>query len=180
MERETMLDGDDAESGSHGDGKNSTSIGDWKNSGSIGDDEESDTESPLPLSVGCLPRPSNEQKIVIDNIDYRKKVHFMTQEHQTSDNHFLTVCATTNRVHGIHLSSKPPEDGMKKLYNGLCIPSHLEQSSQRDDYIRLIERCLVDNLPCLEFLKDVVSRHIPHTYSKNTSEPTETVSNSSF
>ena len=40
------------------------------------------------------------QKINIDNIDYRQQVHHMTQEHQTEDKHYLTVCATKNRVHG--------------------------------------------------------------------------------
>ena len=61
------------------------------------------TEPPLKA------RP-NGQKIIIDNIDYRQEVHHMTEDNQTIDRHYLTVCATENRISGNHLSTKQPDD----------------------------------------------------------------------
>ena len=90
----------------------------------------------------------------------------MTQEHQTQDKHYLTVCATKNRVH----------DLFNIMENGKCIPTHMEQISQRDNYIQIVERVLSQNIPCLEPFKDVAVNHIPHMYSKETREPTESVS----
>ena len=113
------------------------------------DDSESDECPTVSVTVNtgnqrpCI--PSNGQKITIDNIDYRKEVHYMTTDHQTEDVHYLTVSATTNHVNGNHLSSLTPEDGLKDMYNGLCIPNQLEQSAQRENYISLVERIIVNN-----------------------------------
>ena len=134
-----------------------------------GDDSEVDCEdsgnSDSERGIGHVV-PSNGHKITIDNVDYRQEVHYMTQDHQTLDRHYLSVCATKNRVHGNHLSSQPrPVDGLKDMDNGLCIPSHLDHSLQRGNYITLIERVLVQNLPCLEVFKDVAVQHIQHAYT---------------
>ena len=118
------------------------------------------------------------QKITIDNIDYCQEVHHMTQDHQTIDKHYLTVCATENRVSGNHLSTNQPNaTKLESLENGKCIPSAKEQILQREDYIKLTERALVKNLPCLESFKDVVVNHIPHMYIKEAKQPTQSVSN---
>ena len=71
----------------------------------------------------------------------------MTTDHQNEDVHYLTVSATTNRVSGNHLGRSPPVNGLKEMYNGLCIPNHLEQSVQRENYISLMERTIVRNIP---------------------------------
>jgi hypothetical protein len=99
-----------------------------------------------------------------------------TIEHQTEDKHYLTVCATKNRVHGNHLSHLQQGDLLNIMENGKCIPTHMEQISQRDNYIQIVERVLSQNIPCLEPFKDVAVNHIPHMYSKETREPTESVS----
>lgn len=160
---------------------NEDDVNDSDSEESDGDDSETQStdgceDVPVTAAIPCPILPSNGQKITIDNIDYREEVHYMTKDHQTKDNHYLTVCATANRIHGNHLGSTTPVDGLKEMYNGSCIPSHLEQSAQRGDYISLVERIVVDYVPCLGFLKGVVAQHIPHVYSQETSSPTETVS----
>jgi cytoskeletal protein RodZ len=77
------------------------------------DDQGSSTDRDQSSSSGeDLPTPKTPskaqptgQKITIDNIDYPQEVHHMTQDHQTIDKHYLTVCATENRVSGNHLGT---------------------------------------------------------------------------
>jgi hypothetical protein len=54
----------------------------------------------------------------------------MTQEHQTEDKHYLTVCATKNRVHGNYLSHLQQGDPLNTMENGKYIPTCMEQISQ--------------------------------------------------
>ena len=65
-------------------------------------DDDDDTRTKV-FYLHANSRPSG-QKITIDNIDYSQKVHHMTQDQQIGDNHYLAVCATTNRVSGNHLN----------------------------------------------------------------------------
>jgi hypothetical protein len=135
---------------------------------------EKETE-PRPTTVTCA-KPSPGFKLTIDNVDYHQNVHYMTEEHQNIDRHYVTVNATTNRISGNHLSTDSPVPGIKQMENGKCIPNHIEQKVQRANYITLVQRILVENIPCLEFGQDVVEKHIHHKYSKEASQPTNSVS----
>ena len=135
---------------------------------------ERETE-PRPTTVTCA-EPSPGFKLTIDNIDYHQNVHYMTEDHQNIDRHYVTVNATTNRISGNHLSTDSPVLGIKQMENGKCIPNHIEQKVQRANYITLVQRILVENIPCLEFGQDVVEKHIHDKYSKEASQPTNSVS----
>lgn len=137
--------------------------------------ENNSSEEPISTPVGGA-EPSPGFKLTIDNVDYHEDVHYMTEEHQNIDKHYVTVNATTNRITGNNLSTDCPVDGLLQMENGKCLPSHLEQKAQRENYITLVQRTLVENVPCLEFGKDVVEKHILHKYSKEASQPTNSVS----
>ena len=128
------------------------------------------------VSASTTYKPSPGFKLTIDNVDYRQCVHYMTEEHQNVDKHCVTVNATTNRVSGNHLSTTTPLYSILKMENGKCIPNYIEQKAQRDNYITLVQRILVENIPCLAFGKDVVQKHIPHKYSKEMAKSTNSVS----
>jgi hypothetical protein len=121
------------------------------------------------VSTSTTPKPSPGFKLTTD---YHHNVHYMTEEHQNVDKHYVTVNATTNRVSGNHLSTTTPWDGILKMENGKCIPNYNEQKAQRDNYITLVQRILVENIPGLAFAKDVVQKHIPHKYSKEMAKST--------
>ena len=53
-------------------------------------------------------QPSVGFKLTVDNVDYRQKVHYMTEEHQNKDKHNVSINATVNRVSANHLSDKGP------------------------------------------------------------------------
>ena len=100
----------------------------------------------------------------------------MTEEYQKIDKHDVSVNATTNRITASHLSHKVTSESIDQMDNGKCIPNNFEQKAQRDNYISFVQRILVENVPCLEFGKDMVEKHIAHRYSKETSQPTNSVS----
>ena len=130
-------------------------------SDSSGKNSDDSIESNMVMNkntTSCISQPPG-QKITIDNINYRQQVHYMTQEHQTVDKHYLTVCATTNRVHGNHMSSTQPTDLLKSMDNGKCIPSHADQITQRDNYITLMSYCKKSSL--YEWIQRCCST--PHT-----------------
>ena len=118
----------------------------------------------------------NGRKLVFDNIDYRHEVHYMTEEHQNPDNHCVTVMAVENRVSGQHLSDQQPQDGVRQLENGKCLPSTRDNIKQRDNYIVLVGRVIATHVKYLNFLRDVAVDHIPHLYRKEMSKKSEMVS----
>lgn len=90
----------------------------------------------------------------------------MTEAHQNPDIHWVTHLAVENRVYESHLSSeKPSNEKLLSMENGSCLPNLHENYLQRENYISLLERVLVE-LPCLESLQSYVVKHIPHQYSK--------------
>ena len=116
----------------------------------------SSTQGPTPsASLSVVLTPDKGRKIVFDNFDFKQHLHNMTEHHQNIDIHWVTHMAVEKRVSGNHLSSvKPSPDKLLKIENGLCLPSRPKHHLQRENYISLIERTLVE-LPCLELLKSV-------------------------
>ena len=121
-------------------------------------------------------QPSVGFKLTVDNVDYTQNVHYMTEVPQNKDKHYVSINATVNTVSANRLSDKGPTCSIDQLENGKCIPNHNEQKAQRENYIALVKRVIVDNVPCLAFGKELVEKHIPHQYIKEAAEPTQSVS----
>jgi len=60
--------------------------------------------------------------------------------------------------------------------DGNCLPSALDNAKQRDDYIKHVERIMVNNIPCLGFLANLCTNHIPHQHSSEMKKKSDTVS----
>ena len=138
--------------------------------------DASSTQGPTPLaSLSVVVTPDKGRKIVFDNFDFKQHAHSMAEHNQTMDIHWITHMAVENRVSGNHLSSvKPSPENLLQIENGLCLPSRHEHHLQRENCISLTERALVE-LPCLEFLKSVACKHIPHQFSQQMREKSEIV-----
>ena len=137
--------------------------------------KEKDDSNDTSASVADA-KPSAGYKLTIDNVDYTQNVHYMTEEHQNNDKHYVSINATVNRVSANHLSDESTANGINQMENGKCIPNHFEQKAQRNNYIALVQRVIVEYVPCLGFGKDLLEKHIPHMYTKETSQPTDSVS----
>ena len=137
-------------------------------------------DQPPPPVAPVVMAPDRGRKLVFDNFDFKQHVHNMTEDHQNVDVHWVSHAAVENRVSGCHLSSEKPDiNDLAQLENGLCLPNHREHILQKENYITLAERVIVE-LPCLEFLKQVVCKHIPHKYRKEAREKSEIVRFLSF
>ena len=124
------------------------------------------------LLVEC----DNGRKLTFDNIDYHHEVHYMTEENQNVDRHFVTFMSTENRVSGNHLSDEVPANGVLQMPNGKCLPDAHDNARQRENYIFLVAKIITANIPRLEFLSSVTVQHIPHCYQKEMKGKTDTVS----
>ena len=120
------------------------------------------------------------RKLVIDNVDVHQLTHDMTEEHQNPDAHYCSLMSTENRVSGNHLSDARPICELMDMENGKCCPSKLEHNQQHENYVQLVSRVVAQELPCLDFLKDVTVPHIPHQYSSVMKQKTDTVSTDTY
>eukprot|EP00112_Aurelia_sp_Birch-Aquarium-sp1_P017402 Seg4027.1 transcript_id=Seg4027.1/GoldUCD/mRNA.D3Y31 product="hypothetical protein" protein_id=Seg4027.1/GoldUCD/D3Y31 len=113
-------------------------------------------------------------KHVIDNFNMRKEVCDMTEEHQNINENWVAHLAVKNRVSAKELSDVA-ESNIFDMENGTVIPSQLEHKLQKRDYMTLIQRLLTEKLKCFEEVKQCVTIHIPHRYSKEVREKTENI-----
>lgn len=138
------------------------------------------TETPQTTEQPCkspqqLQSVDKGRKIVFDNFDFKQKVHEMSENHQNVDKHWVTHVAVENRVHQPNLSNqKPSKEKLLSMENGFCLPNQHEHNLQRENYIALTERVIVD-LPCLEFLKPHVVKHIPHQFTREMAQRSKMV-----
>ena len=78
-------------------------------------------------------------KLTVDNVDYTQNVHYMTEDHQNKDKHYVSINATVNRVSANHLSDKGLTCSIDQMENEKCIPNHNEQKAQRENCIALVK-----------------------------------------
>eukprot|EP00794_Sanderia_malayensis_P002297 gene2297-2644_t len=132
-------------------------------------------ESERLSSNDCNTEEDHGRKIVFDNIDHRTEVRCMSQENQNTDEHWVSVMVTDNRISGNHLSNKrPPPDAILKMDIGLCLPDGKDHSKQIENYGYLVSRIVASKIKCWQFLNDCTIKHIPHKYSTKTKEATKT------
>ena len=130
-------------------------------------------ESPITQTIL---QPDKGRKITFDNFDIYQEVHHMTEQNQNKDKHYVTVMSTENRISGAHLRRNEPIGDISTLENGKCVPNQIEHQKQKENYVVLVSRILTANIQCLKHLEEVVLKHIPHRYHKETAQATDTVS----
>ena len=126
-------------------------------------------------NIQILLQPDKGRKITFDNFDIHQEVHHMTEQNQNKDKHYATVMSTENRISGAHLRRDDPVGDIAALDNGKCVPNHAEHQKQKEDYVVLVSRIITANIQCLKHLEEVVTKHIPHRYQRETARATDTV-----
>lgn len=114
--------------------------------------------------------------IVLDNVDIRVLASNMTSDDQNKDYHWCNHNTYLDRVNPTHLPDDTPIADIQDVPNSTFLPSLSDHKSLLSDFVVLISRVLVENLPAFEIFKDVVPFHIQHKYSEVLKNKTETVS----
>jgi hypothetical protein len=112
--------------------------------------------------------------ILFDNIDGNLNRWHMTMENQNFDFHWVNHKIVINRVSGNKLDMSPRN--VLNISNIKLLPTVQDQKRQRQNYIVLVARMLVEHLECFSAFKDVCVSHIPHKYSKEMAGKSESVS----
>ena len=120
--------------------------------------------------------PDLGRKMVLDNLDYTQEVYWMMEDHQNTDCYHVTAMSTANRVPCTRLSTETPQSGLLEMENGNCLPTALDNAKQGDNYVKFVERIIVNNILCLGYLANECTNHIPHQYSSDMIKKTDTVS----
>ena len=115
-------------------------------------------------------------KIPFDNFDIYQRVRGMSEDNQNKDLHWINHLKVTNRVSGNHLpDDRPICEFVADVDNNKMLPTIPEHLAQRNGYITLIERALVEEIPYLAFCKDAVVSHIPNRHQREMALKSEKV-----
>lgn len=99
----------------------------------------------------------------------------MTEENQNKDFHWTAHMFCENRIPCEPSLSDEDVKDIQEINNTVFVPDAMDMRLQKNDYIVLVQRVLVEYIPALEPFKDFVVNHIPHKYSKETKKATNHV-----
>lgn len=89
-------------------------------------------------------------RVVFDNLDFRILANIILRNHRNSDMHWIAHYVTFERVSSRHLDdSKPIVSDIKDFDNINYLMSKDELEWQRNDYIILVARVLLEFFPSL-------------------------------
>ena len=110
--------------------------------------------------------------IAFDNIDIdiELKRKNMTLSGQNRNFHWVNHKMVINRISGNELAADRPKADLLKVPNLRFIPTLVDHQQQRENYIVLVSRMLVDYFDELEPLKEICIKHIPNKHNKEMSQ----------
>ena len=122
-----------------------------------------DLGSNLSSIIKAKVESGQELRVVFDNFDFRILANIILRNHRNSDMHWIAQYVTFDRVPSSHLNdSQPIVPDIKDFDNVNYLMSKTELDQQRNNYIILVARVLLEFFPALEPLRDAVPPHIPH------------------
>ena len=122
-----------------------------------------------------LTKEGKKFSIVLDNIDWEVRAHDMREEHQNISEHAVASSLVFDRVPSNHLPDNGPQKDIKTVDPGIFLLSDDELSEIAFRYCIYVGRIIVDVFPKLNFLADLLPKHIPHQYSDEMKQKSEVV-----
>ena len=120
----------------------------------------------LDQAVELTRQGGGEFCVVLDNIDWEIKVHDMGQEDQNVSEHAVASTIVFDRVKSSHLPENGPKRDINTTAPGIFLLSDEDLSEIADRYRIYAARIFVEFFPALDFLADLLPKHIPHEYSE--------------
>ena len=113
--------------------------------------------------------------LVGDNIDKRVNPREMHVENQVQSLHYFHTYAAQNRCDSLHLDDLPIGDIRDQPMSTFLLTPD-ECMMIRSNYVILVSRIIVENLPAFSAFMQHVPQHVPHKYSDVMSKQSQMVS----
>ena len=115
-------------------------------------------------------------QIVGDNIDMIIKTKQMSREKQNTDIHWFLMYAIMDEIVDSSLSEDSPVRKISEIKPTDCLPSAADKEKLHDIFAVLWSRIIVKTIPAFKPFEKSVIWHIPHKYTEEMKNKSETVS----
>lgn len=114
--------------------------------------------------------------MVGDNIDYEIQARVQSQQHKNRSIHWTHQFAVLDRVQDPNLDSQRSQKKVGDIQLAEILPDRIVQTRLVRNWAVIVSRVITKYLPPFQSFQDVVVRHIPHKYSKEMSQQSDSVS----
>ena len=121
-------------------------------------------------------QPTDQWKIVGDNLDLTVRVREMRLDNRDKSLHFFHYFAVKDRISSSHLSRYQPQCLATSLPPSAFYPSADDYTRLCDNFVVHLARIAVGKFAAFKFLKECVPIHLLHRYSNEVSKPSHIVS----
>ena len=108
-----------------------------------------------------------------DNIDKQQRVRDYRSDHEGKLLHMYGLLAGCSRTQAPELQHTGQLSKLSEVPNEFFLPQVEDVRAVKSNLIILVSRILVQYIPALSFLSQVVPKHISHPYSKQMSKKSE-------
>ena len=111
-----------------------------------------------------------------DNLDTRVLPRNMRADHQSQSLHYFNMYAVQDRIDLSHLSNESRVIDSDDIDLGKLLPLAEDYDALRSNFVILVSRILVENMPQLSKYAVFVTKNIEHKYSSEMSTKSNVVS----
>ncbi|XP_020611971.1 uncharacterized protein LOC110050397 [Orbicella faveolata] len=112
-------------------------------------------------------------RLVGDNIDYEIQARVQSQQHKNRSIHWTHQFAVLDRVQDPNLDSQRSQKKVGDIQLAEILPDRIVQTRLVRNWAVIVSRVITKYLPPFQSFQDVVVRHIPHKYSKEMSQQSD-------
>lgn len=117
-------------------------------------------------------------RLVGDNIDYEIYARVQSQQHRNRSIHWTHQFALLDRVQDPQLDRFSSQKPVSEIQLAELLPDNDVMANLVRNWSVIVSRVITKYLQPFRQLRDVVIRHIPHEYSKEMSQKSDSVSSS--
>ena len=128
------------------------------------------------LSITIIYSLWSSQRLVGDNIDYEIHARVQSQKHKNRSLHWTHQFAVLDRVQDPTLDTNKSQKPVADIQLSEILPDRNVQSRLVRNWAVIVSRVVTKYLDPFKPFQGLVVRHIPHKYSKEMSQKSDSVS----
>ena len=110
-----------------------------------------------------------------DNIDYEIHARVQSQKHRNRSIYWTHQFAVLDRVQDPQLESHSSQKSVNEIQFAELLPDKDVMENLVKNWAVIVSRVITTYLPLFQSFRDAVVRHIPHEYSKEMSQKSNSV-----